>query len=113
MFEGSPLGVRSANLRLRSEMAAPAPGPGPAEPLPIGAAGSGPPGALPEPPAETPADFRPAAQAAYDLLVAASPDELPALRAAYTDLVGAIQIAAPDRRLHELGNALAAALAAR
>ena len=111
MFEGSPLGVRAANLRLRSEMAGPAPGP--SAPPPVDAGGFSPPGVLPVPPAETPADFRPAAQRAHDLLAAASPDASPALRAAYTAFVAAIQVAAPDRRLHELGNALRAALAAR
>ena len=109
MFEGNPISLRSTNLRLRSEMAVPAPER--ATPPPV--AVTGPPGVLPVPPAETPADFRPAAESGYRLLAAATPNEFPALRAAYTAFVAAIQAAAPDRRLHELGAALAAALTRR
>jgi molecular chaperone DnaK len=106
-IEIGPMGLRSANLRLRSEMAAPEPGPA------AGSTDPDPPGVLPVPPAETPADFRPAAQQAHDLLAAAAPGALPALRDAYRDFIVAIRAADPDARLHELGVALTAALAAR
>ena len=108
VFEGNPIGLSSANLRLRSEMAVPEPEPAGSPPL--APCGLGLPGALPVPPAETLADFRPAAESAYGLLAAASPDELPVLRAAYAAFISGILAAAPDRRLHQLGAALAAAL---
>jgi molecular chaperone DnaK len=103
-IEIGPIGLRSANLRLRSEMAVPVP-----DPVDEGSdadlAGS-----LPKPPAETPADFRPAAQRAHDLLAEVPPNELPRLRGAYQAFILAIRVADPDARLHELGAALAAEL---
>jgi molecular chaperone DnaK len=106
-IEIGPIGLRSANLRLRSEMAAPETDP-PAD----GSADSDPPGVLPAPPAETPADFRPAAQKAHDLLTDAPPDDRPALRGAYRAFIAAIRAAEPDPRLHQLGTALTAELTA-
>jgi molecular chaperone DnaK len=113
-FEGFRPGLFTANLRLRAEMA---------DPDPIGPAPevAGPPTALPPVPAETPADYRRVAEAAHDLL-ATSTDrdppsprpaiarggELGALRDAYLVFVAAIQAAAPDDRLAELGEALTA-----
>ena len=119
LFEGSPVGLLSASLRLRAELAGsvePAatgpPGlPGPPE-APGGPGSPDPPDLL-GPPAETPADFRPIADAAYLALLASSPAS-PArgvpvpLRTAYTDFVAAVVAAAPDARLTELGRALAA-----
>jgi molecular chaperone DnaK len=105
--EIGPIGLRSANLRLRSEMAAPEIG-APAD----AGAGSEPPGVLPVPPAETPADFRPVAERAHDVLTDASADDFPGLRDAYLAFVAAIRAGESDRRLHELGAALAAELAA-
>jgi molecular chaperone DnaK len=100
--EIGPIGLRSANLRLRSEMAAPA-----ADPPAGRVAAPDPPGVLPAPPAETPADFRPAAERAHERLLDAEPDELPEVRAAYLAFIAAIRAAEPDGRLHELGAALA------
>jgi molecular chaperone DnaK len=105
-LEIGPIGLRSANLRLRSEMAVPE-----TEPTPE-AADADLAETLPAPPAETPADFRPAAQRAHNLLAAATPDEQPALRAAYCAFIIAIRAAEPDPRLHELGAALYAELIA-
>jgi molecular chaperone DnaK len=102
-----PIGLRSANLRLRSEMAAPVidrPAGGRADPDP--------PGVLPRPPAETPADFRPVALRAHDLLAGAPADDLVGLRSAYRDFIAAIRRAEPDPRLHELGVALTDEVAA-
>jgi molecular chaperone DnaK len=103
-IEIGPIGLRSANLRLRSEMAAPE------SERRARVTEADPPGVTPFPPAETPADYRPAAQRAYDLLAESRPEELPALREAYRAFIVAIRAADPDRRLHELGDALAAAL---
>jgi molecular chaperone DnaK len=105
-IEFGPINLRSANLRLRSEMAAP----GTELPADVGAE-PGSLGALPRPPAETPADFRPAAQQTYDRLTSASPDDLPALRRAYLAFIAAIRSAEPDTHLHRLGSALTAELA--
>ena len=119
LFEGSPVGLLSASLRLRAELSGsvvPAATGPPQSAGPPAAAGLpdalGPPDLL-GPPAETPADFRGVADAAYLLLLASSPAS-PALgvpvplRAAYTDFVAAVYAAAPDARLAELGRALAA-----
>jgi molecular chaperone DnaK len=110
-IELGPIGLRSANLRLRSEMAAPVTGPPAGGRSPVD-----PPGVLPAPPAETPADFRPTAQKSHDRLMGASPGALPdgfsALREAYLAFIAAIRAAEPDARLHELGVALTAAVAA-
>jgi hypothetical protein len=65
---------------------------------------------LAAPPAETPADFRPAAQRAHDLLAVALPDERSRLREAYRGFVVAIRAADSDARLHELGTALVSEL---
>jgi molecular chaperone DnaK len=102
-----PIGLRSANLRLRSEMAAPA-----TDPPATGDTDPDPPGVLPAPPAETPADFRPAALSAHDLLADARPDDLTELRGVYRAFIAAIRAAEPDPRLHELGLALTAELGA-
>jgi molecular chaperone DnaK len=102
-FEDFRPGLLGAHLRLRAEMADPDPG-GPD----LETAGL--PDTLPGPPAETPADFRRAADASHGLLTAARDGELAALRDAYTTFIAAIHAAAPDVRLHELGDALAAAL---
>jgi hypothetical protein len=75
-------------------------------------AGADPPGVLPALPAETPADFRPVAQKSHDLLEVAPADGFPDLRGAYRAFVAAIRAAEPDPRLHELGTALTAELAA-
>lgn len=99
LFEGSP-GLLSANLRLRAEMADPAADP--VVPVPPASTATG----LAEPPAETPADFRPIAELSHALLAESTPDEHEALRAAYTAFVTAILAAAPDARLTELGQAL-------
>jgi molecular chaperone DnaK len=104
-LEVGPIGLRSANLRLRSEMAVPESEPT-AESPDADLAGT-----LPAPPAETPADFRPAAQQAHDMLAQAPPDELSSLRAAYCAFLVAIRLADPDARLNELGAALTAELA--
>ncbi len=103
-FEDFRPGVLSANLRLRAEMADPDPdGAEPAE------APAGPPDALPTPPAETPADFRPIADASHDLLAVRSRDgDLAGLRSAYTAFIAAVHAAAPDARLAELGAELSA-----
>ncbi|MEU8813625.1 Hsp70 family protein [Actinoplanes sp. NPDC048796] len=106
LFEGSPVGLLSASLRLRAELAG----------APVVPSATGPPEAtgppdLSGPPAETPADFRPAAVAAYLLLIAPSPSAdglLAPLRTAYLDFVAAVHAAAPDDRLSELGEALTA-----
>ncbi|WP_433367575.1 Hsp70 family protein [Actinoplanes sp. CA-142083] len=100
-FEGSRPGLLGANLRLRAEMADPSPAPSPAAP--------GPPDLLPGVPAETPADFRPVADATHRLL--AGDGTRPALRAAYLSFVAAIHAAAPDDRLAELGDLLTAEFA--
>jgi hypothetical protein len=63
---------------------------------------------LPEPPAETLADFRPVAERSHALLTHSAGAEHAALRAAYTSFVTAINAAASDAHLAELGNALAA-----
>jgi len=96
-FEGARPGLLGANLRLRAEMADPSPAP---------AADRGPPDLLPGVPAETPADFRPVADASHRALVATLDGVRPGLRAAYLSFVAAIQAAAPDARLAELGEAL-------
>jgi molecular chaperone DnaK len=99
LFEGSPVGLLSASLRLRAELAGPEvppvaddPGETPDPP--------GPPG----PPAETPADFRGVAEATYMLLL--QDDEQVALATAYGAFITAVQAAAPDTTLAELGEAL-------
>ncbi|MCY1140008.1 Hsp70 family protein [Actinoplanes sp. Pm04-4] len=101
LFEGSPVGLLSASLRLRAEMAVPEVGPDAEEPAetpdPPGPAG---------PPAETPADFRRTAEATYMLLLQNS--HLGGLASAYSAFITAVQAAAPDVRLAELGQALAA-----
>jgi molecular chaperone DnaK len=98
-FEGLRPGLLGANLRLRAEMADPAPDPADAgEPSP--------PDLLPGVPAETPADFRPVTVAAYGLLATTLDGGRGSLRAAYLAFVGAIQAAAPDSRLAELGEQL-------
>ncbi|WP_250005807.1 Hsp70 family protein [Actinoplanes sp. M2I2] len=101
LFEGSPVGLFSASLRLRAEMAVPETGPAADEPAETpdqpGPAG---------PPAETPADFRRVAEAAYMLLL--QDGELTELEAAYDVFIAAVQAAAPDSRLAELGRALSA-----
>ncbi|MFF5081342.1 Hsp70 family protein [Actinoplanes sp. NPDC000266] len=104
LFEGSPVGLLSASLRLRAELAG----------APVVPSATGPPEAtgppdLSGPPAETPADFRPAAVAAYLLLISPSPSPdgvLTPLRTAYLDFIAAVHAAAPDARLSELGEAL-------
>ncbi|MFC7275357.1 Hsp70 family protein [Paractinoplanes rhizophilus] len=101
-FEGSRPGLLGANLRLRAEMADPSP----AAPS---TSAAGPPDLLPGVPAETPADFRPVADATHLLLV--RDGARPALRAAYLSFVAAIQAAAPDARLAELGDLLTAEFA--
>jgi molecular chaperone DnaK len=97
LFEGSPPGLLAANLRLRAEMADPATDPVLPEPPPTNATG---------PPAETPADFRPIAERAHDLLAASPLTDHAALRAAYAAFLTAIVAAAPDAHLAELGKAL-------
>ncbi|GAA0588349.1 hypothetical protein GCM10010172_86850 [Paractinoplanes ferrugineus] len=100
-FEGLRPGLLSANLRLRAEMADPSPAVADnAEPGPLDL--------LPGVPAETPADFRPVAVAAYGLLATTLDGGRVRLRAAYLAFVGAIQAAAPDSRLAELGERLSA-----
>ncbi len=99
IFEGSPPGLLSANLRLRAEMADPAPDPVLPEPPATQATG---------PPAETPADFRPIAEQVHHLLAVSSPTDHTPLRAAYAAFLTAILAAAPDTRLTELGEALTA-----
>lgn len=100
--EGTTPGLIGANLRLRAEMADPsATRSGPAPPV------VAPPGELLAPPAETPADFRGVAEAAHLLLAAAPARRHRPLRSAYTAFLTAIQTAAPDDRLTELGAALA------
>jgi molecular chaperone DnaK len=105
-FEDFRPGLLSANLRLRAEMAEPEPGGGPESGAELTLA-AGPPDALPAPPAETPADFRPAADASHERLAATRDGGLSALRAAYSSFIAAVQAAAPDARLRELGEALA------
>jgi molecular chaperone DnaK len=105
-FDGSSTALVSANLRLRAEMVAPDAGPDTSEPAVT--TDSGPPDALPAPPAETPADFRPAAQSVYDLLATAPAEEFGALRAGYGAFIAAIEAGAPDLRLAQLGTDLAA-----
>ena len=101
LFEGSPVGLLSASLRLRSEMAVPEIGPDAEEPVetpdPPGPAG---------PPAETPADFRRVAEATYMILL--QDIDLDGLATAYGAFITAVQAAAPDARLAELGQALTA-----
>ncbi|MBU2662615.1 Hsp70 family protein [Actinoplanes bogorensis] len=100
LFEGSPVGLLSASLRLRAELAAPAvvAADEPAEtPDPPGPSG---------PPAETPADFRRVAEAAYMLLL--QDGEHDGLGSAYGAFIAAVQAAAPDARLTELGETLSA-----
>jgi molecular chaperone DnaK len=99
-IEIGPIGLRSANLRLRSEMAAPETEPVTDRPDTDLA------GTLPAPPAETPADFRPAAQRAHEVLSQAGSDTALGLRAAYRAFIVSIRLAEPDARLHELGVAL-------
>ena len=67
---------------------------------------------LPGPPAETPADFRPVAQRAHDLLTVAAADDSPACAPPTWPSSPPSGPADSDRRLHELGAALAAELAA-
>lgn len=99
-FESFRPGLFSANLRLRAEMAEPDPvGPSPESP--------GPADVLPPVPAETPADFRRVADASHEVLAATPDGDLPALRSAFTVFVTAVNSAAPDGRLAELGEALA------
>jgi molecular chaperone DnaK (HSP70) len=106
-FDGTQPGLLSTNLRLRAEMTAPE-----AEiPSRVVPDEPGTPGALPEPPAETPADFRPAAESAFALLTVAPGDARPALRASYLALVAAIHAAAPDAELAGLGAVLSTSLA--
>ncbi|WP_127501714.1 Hsp70 family protein [Actinoplanes solisilvae] len=99
LFEGSPVGLLSASLRLRAELAGPEPPLEADEPVetpdPPGPAG---------PPAETPADFRRVAEATYMLLL--QDDDRLALAAAYGAFITAVQAAASDTRLAELGAAL-------
>ncbi len=102
LFEGSPVGLLSASLRLRAELAGPAEPPDVAGPP---AAERDPPGLL-VPPAETPADFRRVADATYLLLT--QDGRHASLSSAYGDFITAVQAAAPDARLTELGEALAA-----
>lgn len=63
---------------------------------------------LPGVPAETPADFRPVAVASRSLLATTLDGGRGSLRTAYLAFVGAIQAAAPDARLAELGEQLSA-----
>jgi molecular chaperone DnaK len=100
-FEEFRPGLLGANLRLRAEMA------DPALDRAGSAAAAGLPDVLPAVPAETPADFRPVADASRLRLAASRDGELSALRAAYAAFVAAIHAAAPDEHLHELGEALA------
>jgi molecular chaperone DnaK len=100
-FEDFRPGLLSANLRLRAEMAEPDE-PGFASPTEA----AGPPDALPMPPAETPADFRPVADASYWMLAGTPGGDRTGLRTAYTSFIAAIQAAAPDARLRELGEVL-------
>jgi molecular chaperone DnaK len=100
-FEGLRPGLLGANLRLRAEMADPSP----AAP---DASATGPLDPLPGVPAETPADFRTVADASHERLVATLDGAETALRGAYLAFIGAIQAAAPDDRLAELGKRLAA-----
>ncbi|MFF5294084.1 Hsp70 family protein [Paractinoplanes globisporus] len=104
-FEGTRPGLLGANLRLRAEMADPSPAAPDAE-------AAGPPDLLPVVPAETPADYRPVADASHRLLAAANHRTRPGLRAAYLAFVAAIQAAAPDDRLAELGEILVGEYAA-
>ncbi|WP_433296070.1 Hsp70 family protein [Actinoplanes sp. CA-030573] len=98
-FEGLRPGLLGANLRLRAEMADPSPpGPGPAAADPADL--------LPGVPAETPADFRRVADASHQLLAATLDGACPRLRSAYLSFVGAVQAAASDVRLAELGRML-------
>jgi molecular chaperone DnaK len=98
IFEGARPGLLGANLRLRAEMADPSPAVPPAD--------GGPPDLLPGVPAETPADFRPVADASHRALAATPDGSRSGLRAAYLSFVAAIQAAAPDSRLAELGKEL-------
>jgi molecular chaperone DnaK len=95
IFEGSTAGLLSGNLRLRAEMADPDQEAPPADPAPAGT--------IPEPPAETPADYRRIAELSHELLTAGDYD---ALRVAYLNFVRAILAADPDARLAELGQTL-------
>ncbi|MEU4242150.1 Hsp70 family protein [Actinoplanes sp. NPDC026619] len=97
-FEGLRPGLLGANLRLRAEMADLSPAAEIADP--------GPPDLLPGVPAETPADFRPVAVAAHGLLATTLDGGRADLRTAYLAFVAAIQAAAPDSRLAELGSRL-------
>jgi molecular chaperone DnaK len=101
LFDGPPAGLIAANLRLRAEMADPAPETATPEPPATGT-----PRSLPRLPAETPADFRPAAERARTLLTRSPAGEHVPLRAAYLALVDAVNAAAPDDRLTELGETL-------
>jgi molecular chaperone DnaK len=102
LFEGPAAALLSGNLRLRAEMAAPTPKPATADQAPDPA----PP--IPEPPAETPADYRRVAELSHDVLSTVPDDCHEALRAAYLGFVRAIQAADADVRLAELGEALTA-----
>jgi molecular chaperone DnaK len=103
-FEDFRPGLLGANLRLRAEMADAAP-----DSHDPGAPGAAdPPDALPAVPAETPADFRPVAEASHGLLAGAHDGEPAALRAAYGTFVAAVQAAYSDARLRELGGLLSA-----
>ena len=100
LFEGQVAALLSGNLRLRAEMAAPAPEPPTADQAPD-------PGApIPDPPAETPADYRRVAELSHDVLIATPADDHDGLRTAYLGFVRAIQSADADARLAELGEAL-------
>jgi molecular chaperone DnaK len=102
-FDDLRPGLRAANLRLRAEMA------DPARDDPGSAARAGLPDLLPVVPAETPADFRPVADASRLRLAAAADGESAALRAAYGAFVAAVHAGASDAHLRELGTALASA----
>ncbi|MGK5678331.1 Hsp70 family protein [Actinoplanes sp. URMC 104] len=102
LFEGSPVGLLSAGLRLRAELAGPETPPAPDEPPAGPPEPPGPAG----PPAETPADFRRVAEAAYMLLLQ-QPGRV-GLAAAYGAFIAAVQAGAPDAELAELGELLRA-----
>jgi molecular chaperone DnaK len=101
LFEGLRPGLLGANLRLRAEMADPST-------AAVPEVATGPLDPLPGVPAETPADFRAVAEASHDLLAATLDSARPALRSAYLAFIAAINAAAPDARLAELGDQLTA-----
>lgn len=102
LFEGPAAALLSGNLRLRAEMADPAPEPPLPEQVPDPAS------PIPEPPAETPADYRRVAELSHGVLSARPNQGHDALRAAYLGFVRAILSADADARLTELGEALTA-----